>query len=372
MPAPASRPIFFGFTASWYGFAGRAFGIALLNLVTLGLYKPYGLTRVRRALYGSIHIGPAPLHYEGTARALARVTLYPSLALLVLLLVPAIVQFMTSWQIAVGISVLQLLLLFFYADYLRGLNRQYEVSQLTWRGYSLSLELAPWRYAAMSFFSRWANWLTLGALAPWRRLWLERELYRDLRFGRHAIRFAPDPSALWVPYYVGWLLALAGWVWCSWYGWQHAVVPVQALLAGGAADPAMAHTVDPALFAPPGMGAPGGDTMAQMGTWLRAFTLAFILIPAGILWQQLCLSIYEWRWWQTFCDGLQLQESQIRFDGGWWGLYWRNAIALLLNMITTNLTRPFTSFSRLRFFTHYLCITKPESLEKLFIPPARS
>ena len=55
------KPLFVEFTARWANYVGMAFGVALLNLITIGIYKPYGLTRIRRALYRQIYVGKETL-----------------------------------------------------------------------------------------------------------------------------------------------------------------------------------------------------------------------------------------------------------------------------------------------------------------------
>jgi uncharacterized membrane protein YjgN (DUF898 family) len=366
---PAARVWLVQFSAPWYGFAGRAFGIALLNLITIGLYKPYGLTRTRTALYSNIYIGKDPLVYSGSASGLSRVTFYPSLAFLFLLLGPGVLQFMLSWQMAVGIGVLQFLLIAYYNRYLEYRNKQYEWDNLSWRGLSFTTTGEAHTYATTSFALGLLNWLTLGAGAPWRRIWALRYHYSHLFYGRLPVSCTLDPKPYLLRYYAGWVLALSGWCYLARYGWSEGVVPVRAILAGGTADPAMASAVDPALFAG---GIPGGadsTTMAEVGTFMHALTLSFILLPAGLLWQKLCLAAYEIKLQRGLCASLSLAGSSLRFEGSLFGYGLLNTVTLLLNFIFANLTRPFTTYARLRYLARHTVVTAPEALENALKPP---
>lgn len=368
---PAARVWLVQFSAPWYGFVGRAFGIAFLNLITIGLYKPYGLTRTRTALYRNIYIGKDPLDYTGSPRDLGRVTFYPSLAFLVLLLVPGILQFMTSWQVAIAIGVLQMLLLVYYSRYLEYRNKQYEWDNISWRGQSFAATGSALTYANTTFALALLSWITLGAAAPWRRVWALRYHYNNLFYSCHAVTCNLTVGPYLLRYYLGWIAALAGWAYLARYGWVEAVVPVKAILAGGAADPSMASAIDPALFAGdmPGGGDPG--SMAEVGTFIHALTLAFILLPAGLVWQRLCLAAYDIALQRGLAASVSLAGSGLRFEGSLLGFASLNTGALLLNFVFANLTRPFTTYARLRYLARHTVVTSPEVLENALKPPIK-
>ncbi len=367
--SPNARVLLIQFTAPWHSFVGQAFGIAFLNLLTLGLYKPYGLTRLRRALYRQIYIGRDPLRYDGTARDLGRVTFYPALAALFLLLGPGIIQFYVAWPVAVGIGLVQLLVLIYYSKYLAYRNHQYAISQISWQGYPFSLSGAAGPVARRAFGLSLLNVLTVGALGVWQRISLTRLYYCGLHLGRHAITCQLSARSLVRPYYIGWVLVLLGWGLISWYGWHDGVQPVLSLLQGGPANPDMARAVNPALFTNPTLGgAMDSQTAAELGTFMHALILSFWLIPSGLLWQRLCLTAYELAYWRSLADGLRLGGSRLRFDGSWLGLAGLDSATLLLNMFFVNLTRPFTTYARLRYFSRHLVVTGPESLENILKP----
>jgi len=366
MPRPKIMPV--ALAARWPGFVGLAFGIALLNLLTIGLYKPYGVTRARRALYREIYVGRDPLAYEGDARSLSRVTFYPSLAFLVMLLVPGVVQIWVDWQSAVLIGVLQLVGIMAYYQYLAFLSRQYELSQISWRGYGFTLNGSAFAYMRGALTGTCLNILTLGVLAPRRRTALAELQYGDMHYGRHQVRFNLDGDDLWVPYLLGWALSWLGWAIGLVYYWRVALVPLRLLLEGGTADPAMAQAVDPAMFSGEMGGAPDQATLAEMGTYMNALTLSFIVLPAVLLWQKLALAWYEHCWWSRFFAAFQLGETSLRYDGSALVLCALNCMSWALNMFTANLTRPFTTYMKLRFFTANVVVTNPEPLESLIKP----
>jgi uncharacterized membrane protein YjgN (DUF898 family) len=367
------RTLLLTFAVPPHRFIGLAFGVAFLNLITFGLYKPYGITRVRQALYPNILIGRDALAYEGTAKALGHVTFYPQLAFLFLLLGPGILQFYVSFFWAGVIGVIQLFLLAFYYHFIHFRQRQYELSCLSWRGHSFGLEGTALNWMKTASVSQILVMLSLGLLAPWRRALLTRLEYDNLWLGRQRITCNLLARPLVPLYLVGWLLSWAGFAYAIWYGWTFGWLPVANVLNGGAADPAIAASVDAsALSASSGMsGTISTETPAQIGTFMHALVLGFTLWPAWVVWRKLCLCLYEVEWQRAFCASLSCAGAGLRFDGQAPGLFLNDSAAFLANFMTANLTRPFATYIRLRLMCRNLVVTGTDSLESALAPQQR-
>lgn len=365
MSSPSAAPpraTFIQLDVNRWRYAARGFGIALLNMMTLGLYKPYGLTRIRRALYNNLYIGKNPLHYAGTAQSLSRVSFYPSLAFLFLLLGPGGLQFYLDRTGIIILSGVQIVLLLAYAEYLRFLSLRYEMAQTSWRGLSFELGGSPFTYMGVALALQFANLLTLGLIAPWRRVLLARLTYGDMHLGAYPVQTSFSVKPLLLTYLPGWALSLAGFGYGSWYYWTSAIVPAVALWNGGAADPAMAQGIDPALFSGGMPVAAGSDVMAQIGTYFNVLSLFFIVFPLWQAWKIFCLAPYEVAWWKHFFSGLTVQGASPRFEGHWVELGVRTLISFICNFFTCNLTRPFTTYERLQYFVRNTVITGMDRL----------
>lgn len=349
------KTLFVSFNRSWVQFAGTAFGVAFLNLITVGLYKPYGITRVRRRLYNSIFVGADALQYSGDAKGLSRVTFYPSLAFLLILFVPAIVQFMVSFEAAVAIGVLQTLLIVIYYQYLARLQRQYELNNISWRGQGFAhvpSDEASWPGYLLPLL----NVFTLGLVSPWLRVWRARRDYGQLYYGRTRMVCALSAGPLLGLYILGWLASLIGFYVAARYLWNESWSQVWFIYQGGTIDPATAPPVDASMFGGDVPGATDPQALAEMGVYMKALFLPFSVYPMWVSWRLLCLCFYEAAYWRQLADTLELGEFHIRFEGGPLGLAILSIISFNLNYWTANLSRPFTTFSKIRYFCRRLLV----------------
>lgn len=338
------------FNRSWARFSGTAFGVACLNFMTFGLYKPYGITRVRRQLYDSISVGDNPLHYSGDAKGLSRVTFYPSIAFLFLLVVPSVVQFMVSFELAVAIGVFQTLLIAVYYQYLARLQRQYELSNISWRGQDFTLvpsaEFARWPGMVLPFL----NVATLGLVSPWLRVWRAQRDYGQLYYGRTRMVCALSAGPLLGIYILGWLASLIGFYIAARYLWNESWSQVWFIYQGGTIDPATAPAVDASMFGGDTPGATDPQALAEMGVYMNALFLPFSVYPMWVSWRLLCLCFYEAAWWRLLADTLELGDMRIGFEGGPLGLAILGIISFNLNYWSANLARPFATFAKIRYF----------------------
>ncbi len=361
------KTLFVSFDRSWAGYAGLAFGVSLLNLFTAGLYKPYGLTRIHKALYKNIYINGDALDYTGDAKSLSQVSFYPSLAFLFLLIVPSVLQFMVSLKAAVAIGVAQLVLVIAFYHYRGFLERQYELSQISWRGQSFTMTGSAYKSMWHSLGFQFAGLFTLGLTSLWRRLWLARRDYGGLYYGRTRAECTVSAKPLLMYFIPGWVFSTIG-LYCIWlwvredaiYVWTEMLSP----MVSGASQMAQAAAGQPqADFYGGGLGIPGMDGMsdpdamaASMTKKINALFSVGLAWPVWMTWRQFCLALYEAKWLQHLAHNVKIGHLNADIDTGVASLFLLTTVSYNVNFIMVNLTRPFTTFARIRYLTKRLVV----------------
>ncbi|MBT0959207.1 DUF898 family protein [Alphaproteobacteria bacterium KMM 3653] len=184
------------------GEGGKAFWLVFLTgfltIITLGIYRFWAKTRIRRYLWSSTAPGGDPFEYTGTGLEkllgflVAIVVLAVYLGVLQLVLFAAGLSFLSGLEtmdevallLAVYIPLIALMPLVFYAQY-RG--RRYMLSRTRWRGVRFAAEKGAFGYMfrALGYYILAA--LTLGILTPLATFKLEkyridRTWYGDAKF----------------------------------------------------------------------------------------------------------------------------------------------------------------------------------------------
>lgn len=200
LPSPdaPTRPARLRYT----GNGGRVFAIAMtgavLTFLTLGIYRFWLRTRLRRYHWSRFEIDGEPLQYTGRPLelligaliAIVLLGLYVSAAYALvnyLSLTAMQDDFLTASSLALFIGV-PMAPFWPYAAYQ---SQRYNLSRLNWRGVRFGLEPAAWRYSRLALFWGAAQILSLGLLTPMadvakRRFITERMRFGDVRFGFNA------------------------------------------------------------------------------------------------------------------------------------------------------------------------------------------
>ena len=176
---PANGARFLGDEKTFWRLLRRG---AVLLLVTLGIYRFWLATDVRRSLWNHTEIAGDYLEYIGTAREL----LLGFLIAIVLLVPINIVLFLTTLssgvlgQIAGALTLVVLGLLGQFAVYRA---RRYRLTRTLYRGIRFHQTGAAWRYAICAIFWWAMIGLTLGLAYPWAQASLERFKLRNTHYG---------------------------------------------------------------------------------------------------------------------------------------------------------------------------------------------
>ncbi len=202
------------------GFIGLSLKIALLSLLTLGLYAFWGKVEVRRRIWHAIRVNGEPLEYTGTGKELLL-----GFLLAVGLLLVGVIAYSVIMLALFGDTMLARLMdlpLYALLFWLTGLAiyraRRYRLRRTQWRGIRGTMSGSPARFANTWFATALLVPLSLGWALPWRQVKLYRILTNETRVGTTPLRFAKgaSASALYPPFALVWfaifmvVLLLAG------------------------------------------------------------------------------------------------------------------------------------------------------------------
>lgn len=158
------------------------FKTGLMTVLTLGMYRFWQKTRVRRWLWSAIRPGNYPLEYVGDPYEkllgflIAVVILAFYIGIVNLILMYASFALFQGNYAAYTLSLVGVFPIWFYARYRA---RRYILARTRWLGLRFGLEPGAWGYAFRAFWHGFLAILTLGLL--WPRMTFKLEEYRTNR-----------------------------------------------------------------------------------------------------------------------------------------------------------------------------------------------
>jgi len=177
-----------------------ALGTAVLTILTLGLYRFWMKTRLRRYYWSSIRPAGAPVEYLGTPLEkllgflIAVVFLAFYLGIVNLLLVFASFSLFQTDGVAYALSFLGVIPLWFYASYRA---RRYVLARTRWRGIRFAMAPGAWGYAWRAL-GHWALVIvTLGLAWPRMTFWLEKYRTDRMFYGTLPLHQGGDVATLY-------------------------------------------------------------------------------------------------------------------------------------------------------------------------------
>lgn len=183
---------------------------AVLTLLTLGIYRFWARTAMRRYLWNNVLIAGEPLEYTGRGIELFIGFLIATAILFPFFLIYSVLQqFLLTNPLALGalltVYILCIIVLTQIAIYR---SRRYRLTRTRWRGISCGQDGSVWRYVAISL--GWsAIWLlTLGLAEPWAQMALRRYELKHTVFGDRRFGFDGCGSGL----FLRWLVVYASFV----------------------------------------------------------------------------------------------------------------------------------------------------------------
>ncbi|MBX9843945.1 MAG: DUF898 domain-containing protein [Xanthobacteraceae bacterium] len=203
-PAAAPRVRFTGDTRAYWRLQLRG---ALLLAVTLGIYRFWLATDVRRFLWANTEVAGEPLEYTGTATELL-VGFLIAIALLVPLNLVIAIAALGAGDLGALVSILALPLLFFLGQFAIYRARRYRLTRTVYRGVRCHQDGSALRYAVCAVFWWSLAVLTLGLAYPFALSRLERFKLRHTYFGDLKGRFEGSGLRLLLRGLPMWLLVI--------------------------------------------------------------------------------------------------------------------------------------------------------------------
>ncbi|MDJ1157730.1 DUF898 family protein [Chelatococcus sp. SYSU_G07232] len=180
---------------------------SLLQLPTLGFYRFWLVTDIRRHLWAHTRLGREAFEYTGTAREL----LIGFLVALTVLAPIYVVYFLVGLEaerLEAFASLPLFVVLYLLGQYASYRARRYRATRTVFRGLRFWMTGSAWAYAGRAALWDGLTLLTLGLAYPWRAAALERYKLAHTRFGDLSGDFA---STGWVFFKRGvwlWLVAV--------------------------------------------------------------------------------------------------------------------------------------------------------------------
>jgi uncharacterized membrane protein YjgN (DUF898 family) len=282
---PPARPASVSFSGDRGEFRRLVTRGAALELVTVGFYRFWLATDIRRHLWSHTAVDDDAFEYTGRGKELLIGFLF-ALAIIVPVYLAYFLVSLEAERFKAFASFP--LLAFFYAfgQFAIYRARRYRLTRTVWRGVRFWMSGSGWAYAGRAALWALLMPLTLGLILPWREAALERYKMRHSYYGDLQGSFEGR----------GWEFFKRGW-----WIWLLAIVTI------------------PMLF-----------LTVPLTRWFPALLpLAKVMSVAGLLLAVATPFLYgifkavEWRWWISGIrfGGVRLESSLSR--GALFGLYWK-------------------------------------------------
>src|SRR5215813_5585745 len=180
---------------------------ALLELVTVGFYRFWLATDMRRHLWSHTSIAGDALEYTGTAKELLIGFLFALAVLVPIYLVYTLIGIQAE-QMQAFASIPLVLFYYLFAQFASYRARRYRLTRTIWRGVRFWMTGSGWAYAWRASLWTLLAVFTLGLALPWRAAALERFKMRHSFYGDLAGRFE---GTGWEFFKRGWWLWLLAW-----------------------------------------------------------------------------------------------------------------------------------------------------------------
>ena len=205
------------------GAIGPLVRIALVNtllaIVTLGFYRFWGKTRLRRYFWSHVAFEGEPLEYTGRAMELFLGFLIVIAILVPLFLVLGIFDYLLTGEprLRAGLGIVQFVVIVFLVNLAIFRARRYRLTRTQWRGIRGGQTGSAVRYGLTALGWLIVVMLSLGLAYPVMRTRLQRYRTENTWFGSIGLSFDGLARALFARWLMAWLLFVPtlglSWVW---------------------------------------------------------------------------------------------------------------------------------------------------------------
>jgi len=202
MPVPPPMPVAFsGSRGEFFDLAKRG---ALLEFVTLGFYRFWLLTDIRRHLWSNTLVDGDAAEYTGRGKELL-IGFLVALAILVPIYLGYLLIGLEAERYQAFASIPLVIFFYLFGQFAIYRARRYRLTRTVWRGVRFWMTGSGWIYAVQASLWGVLMILTLGLILPWRAAALERYKMRHSHYGDLQGRFE---GSGWEFFKRGWWLWL--------------------------------------------------------------------------------------------------------------------------------------------------------------------
>jgi uncharacterized membrane protein YjgN (DUF898 family) len=284
-PLPSTPLLFSGDRGEFRRLVTRGAG---LELITVGFYRFWLATDIRRHLWSNTDIDGDAAEYTGRGKELLIGFLF-ALAILVPIYLAYFLVGLEVERFKAFASFPLFVFFYLFGQFEIYRARRYRLTRTVWRGVRFWMDGSGWAYAARAALWGLLMIVTLGLILPWREAALERYKMRHCHYGDLQGSFAGT----------GWDFFKRGW-----WLWLLAVVPLVVAFA------VPLVRLNRALL-----------PFAKIATEVSGILWLLMLLAAPFIYG--VFKAIEWRWWLS---GIRFGE--VRFEsallrGALVGLYWK-------------------------------------------------
>lgn len=205
---PQTRPLIKNHTE-----LGPLFKIVLTNLaltiLTLGFYRFWAKTRLRRYLWSHVEIMGDRLEYTGTGKELFLGFLFVFVVILLPLFgcIAALnAVFVDDFEVQQIIGGVQVVLIVFLLGAAFYRARRYRLTRTHWRGIYANQTGSAFKYGLMGLACYVLSLITLGLIWPVCSVWLKKYEMAHTWLGNQQPEFSPQVKKLYVPFMIAWAM----------------------------------------------------------------------------------------------------------------------------------------------------------------------
>ena len=177
----------------------------VLELLTVGFYRFWLATDIRRHLWSNTTLEDDPFEYTGRGKELLIGFLF-ALAIIVPVYLAYFLVGIEAERIRTFASFPLIAFFYVFGQFAIYRARRYRLTRTVWRGVRFWMTGSGWGYAARSALWLVATMLTLGLMLPWRQAALERYKMRHTYYGDLQASFAGRGTELFRKIWWLWLL----------------------------------------------------------------------------------------------------------------------------------------------------------------------
>jgi len=186
MPVPPPMPLAFsGSRGEFFDLAKRG---SALEFVTLGFYRFWLLTDIRRHLWSNTLVDGDATEYTGRGKELL-IGFLVALAILVPIYLGYFLIGLEAERYQAFASIPLIVFFYLFGQFAIYRARRYRLTRTVWRGVRFWMTGSGWAYALQASLWGLAMIFTLGLILPWRTAALERYKMRHSHFGDLQGRF---------------------------------------------------------------------------------------------------------------------------------------------------------------------------------------